>query len=89
MDPKKHWESVYQARDPAEASWFQAEATLSLALIREAAPPRLVILDVGGGSSTLVDGLLARGLPRHHRARHLGGARSTTPGGASAAPHTR
>ena len=61
MDPKQHWESVYRKRDPAQASWYQAEATLSLALIRNAAPPWAVVLDVGGGSSTLVDGLLATG----------------------------
>lgn len=61
MDPKQHWESVYRKRDPAEVSWFQAEATLSLALIREAAPISAHIIDVGGGSSTLVDGLLAAG----------------------------
>jgi SAM-dependent methyltransferase len=64
MDPKQHWESVYRKRDPAEVSWFQAEATLSLALIREAAPASAAVLDVGGGSSTLVDGLLAAGYHR-------------------------
>jgi len=61
MDPKQHWESVYRKRDPVEASWFQAEATLSLTLIRDTAPASAVVLDVGGGSSTLVDGLLAAG----------------------------
>jgi SAM-dependent methyltransferase len=61
MDPKEHWESVYRKRDPGEVSWFQAEATLSLALIRDAAPASAAIIDVGGGSSTLVDGLLAAG----------------------------
>ena len=61
MDPKQHWESVYRARDPAEVSWFQAEATLSLTLIQETTPTSSVVLDVGGGSSTLVDGLLATG----------------------------
>lgn len=64
MDPKQHWESVYRKRDPAEVSWFQAEATLSLALIHEAAPASAAVLDVGGGSSTLVDGLLAAGYHR-------------------------
>ena len=59
---RTHWEQVYQTRRPTEVSWFQAEATLSLELIRAIAPGRgSRIIDVGGGSSTLVDGLVAAG----------------------------
>jgi SAM-dependent methyltransferase len=61
MEPKQHWESMYQERDPAKVSWYQAEATLSLTLIRDHAPISAAVLDVGGGASTLVDGLLAAG----------------------------
>ncbi len=43
-------------------SWFEPEANPSLALIRAACPNRdAAIIDVGGGASTLVDGLLAAG----------------------------
>lgn len=62
MDPKKHWEHVYQTRRPDEVSWFQPEATLSLELIQRVAPSHdSYIVDVGAGASTLVDGLIAAG----------------------------
>jgi ubiquinone/menaquinone biosynthesis C-methylase UbiE len=62
MDPKKHWEQMYRAKAPTEVSWYQPEARLSLDLIRRVAPSRgTSILDVGGGASRLVDGLLDAG----------------------------
>ncbi len=43
-------------------SWFQPEATLSLALIQRVAPGfDSAIVDVGAGASTLVDGLVTTG----------------------------
>ncbi len=65
MDPKEHWERVYRANAPDEVSWFEPEATLSLELIRQAAPALdAAIIDVGAGASTLVDGLLEAGYKR-------------------------
>jgi SAM-dependent methyltransferase len=62
VDSKAHWEHVYQSKRPDQVSWFEPQATLSLALIQQAAPDReSTIVDVGGGASTLVDGLLAAG----------------------------
>lgn len=65
IDRKAHWEQVYAERSPLEVSWYQSEPALSLALIRcsgvSVAEP---IVDVGGGASTLVDGLLAAGYQR-------------------------
>ena len=59
---RAHWETVYRTRLPEQVSWFQPEARLSLELIRSVARgPASRIIDVGGGSSTLVDGLLAGG----------------------------
>jgi SAM-dependent methyltransferase len=61
-DTKAHWEKVYEEKSPEQVSWFQAEAALSLAMIREAVPDLdAAILDVGAGASTLVDGLLGAG----------------------------
>jgi SAM-dependent methyltransferase len=60
--PKEHWQRVYATRAPESLSWFQAEPSLSLEWIEAATPDRdAPILDVGGGASTLVDGLLDRG----------------------------
>jgi len=62
MDRRAHWERVYSDKAPDQVSWFQAEARLSLDLItRSAPPPSASVVDVGGGASRLVDGLLARG----------------------------
>jgi ubiquinone/menaquinone biosynthesis C-methylase UbiE len=62
MNREKHWESIYRAKAPTEVSWYQPEARLSLELIRRVARyPDTPIMDVGGGASTLADGLLASG----------------------------
>ena len=59
---KSHWEKVYEASDPTQVSWYQAEPRVSLHLIEKvAAGFDSPIIDVGGGASTLVDGLLDAG----------------------------
>jgi SAM-dependent methyltransferase len=58
----EHWERIYRTKDPTQASWYQSEPRLSLDLIRRVAPDLSdPIIDVGGGASILVDGLLAAG----------------------------
>lgn len=60
--PREHWQRVYSGRPATEASWYQPEAVRSLAYIEAACPDRRAsIIDVGGGASTLVDGLLDKG----------------------------
>lgn len=62
MDLKSHWEKVYRTKQPEEVSWYSPHLEKSLELIEAAAPERDArIIDVGGGESTLVDDLLARG----------------------------
>ena len=61
---KEHWEKVYTGKSPQSVSWFQPSAETSLRLIRQAAPPTAAIIDVGGGASTLADGLLDAGYRR-------------------------
>lgn len=57
-----HWERIYRTKDPTQVSWYQPQSRLSLDLIRRAAPDlRAPIIDVGGGASTLVDGLIEAG----------------------------
>jgi SAM-dependent methyltransferase len=59
---KGHWERVYRGKAPTEVSWYQREARLSLDLIRRVAPDLdAPVVDVGGGASTLVDGLVDAG----------------------------
>lgn len=56
-----HWNQTYQ-HGAETRSWFQMEAAQSLHMIDLAGAGRDdAIIDVGGGASTLVDGLLARG----------------------------
>jgi SAM-dependent methyltransferase len=62
MARREHWERIYQTRAASDVSWYQPEATVSLDLIRRIAPDLdAPIIDVGGGASTLVDGLLDAG----------------------------
>jgi SAM-dependent methyltransferase len=62
MDRTAHWEQVYRTKATDQVSWFQAEATLSLALIQKLATGHdTPIVDIGAGASVLVDGLLAAG----------------------------
>ena len=57
-----HWEHIYRTKDPTQVSWYQPEPRLSLDLIRRVAPDlEAPIIDVGGGASALVDGLLDAG----------------------------
>ena len=62
MDAKTHWENIYSTKAPDRVSWYRAHLETSLALIERSAHDRSTsIIDVGGGESTLVDDLLARG----------------------------
>jgi SAM-dependent methyltransferase len=62
MDRRSHWQQVYRTKDSTQVSWFQGQADVSCRLIASvAADRRSRIVDVGGGASTLVDGLLAAG----------------------------
>lgn len=62
MDAHTHWEKIYLEKAPDAVSWYRAHLETSLALIEQVAPERAAsIIDVGGGESTLVDDLLARG----------------------------
>src|SRR3954469_3223916 len=62
QDPARHWQTVYETKAPDEVSWFQREPRLSLSLITRVAPSlHARIIDVGGGASTVVDGLISAG----------------------------
>lgn len=62
MQQKDHWEQVYATKAATSVSWFQEHAEQSLRLIAGTGVPLTAnIIDVGGGASTLVDDLLAKG----------------------------
>jgi SAM-dependent methyltransferase len=59
---QEHWTRVYDEKAPSAVSWYQAEPEASLrALERLGVQPSSSLIDVGGGASNLVDGLLSRG----------------------------
>jgi SAM-dependent methyltransferase len=65
LDRQAHWQSVYATKAEREVSWFQEDPAPSLDLIAEAGiSTDDGIIDVGGGASRLVDGLLERGFTR-------------------------
>lgn len=62
MITEDHWESVYAAKSAEEVSWYQEHPERSLRFIQASGIPLTApIIDVGGGSSRLVDLLLRAG----------------------------
>lgn len=62
MDLRAYWDGVYQRHAATEVSWFQADPAVSMRLIDACAlVPEDPLIDVGGGTSRLVDHLLLRG----------------------------
>ena len=62
MSKRDHWEKVYGSKASDAVSWYQPHAARSLRLIQSAEVGKDgVVLDVGGGASTLVDDLLDSG----------------------------
>jgi hypothetical protein len=60
-EAREYWDGVYSRRKPTEVSWFQPSPVVSLAMIEAlGVKTNAPIVDVGGGASTLVDGLLTR-----------------------------
>ena len=62
VEIKKHWETIYQTKQPNEVSWTEEKPAVSLDLIHSFNPSKSAkIIDIGGGDSKLVDYLLAEG----------------------------
>ncbi len=61
-DRRAHWDAAYRDKAPTTRSWFSPRPATSLELIDAAGVlPSARVVDVGGGTSRLVDALLARG----------------------------
>ncbi len=62
IDVKSHWEEIYKTKPSMEVSWYQTRPSLSLKLIEATGIEKgQGIIDVGGGSSMLIDCLLENG----------------------------
>ena len=62
LDRKKHWETVYETKNPEQVSWTQDIPKTSLEFINSFGLDRTAkIIDIGGGDSKLVDYLLEEG----------------------------
>ena len=62
LDRKKHWETVYENKNPDEVSWTQEIPKTSLEFIHSFSLNKTAkIIDIGGGDSKLVDYLLYEG----------------------------
>jgi cyclopropane fatty-acyl-phospholipid synthase-like methyltransferase len=59
---KKHWETVYETKNPNQVSWTQENPKTSLNFIHSFNTNKNAkIIDIGGGDSKLVDFLLDEG----------------------------
>lgn len=62
MSRKDHWENVYKEKSPLEVSWYQSKPSISLSIINSLPLEKDEnLIDVGGGTSTLVDYLIEEG----------------------------
>ena len=58
----RHWNEVYATKAADKVSWFQPRAEMSMRLIEAAGATKdSAIIDIGGGSSVLIDRLLDAG----------------------------
>lgn len=58
---REHWDEVYEAKGDLQTSWFQELPSPSLQLASRHAPSAKSAIDIGGGTSRLVDNLLGEG----------------------------
>src|SRR5688572_12855040 len=65
MNRKQHWETIFGTKQSTQVSWYKPHLDTSLHLIERIAASKMTkaarIIDVGGGTATLVDDLLVTG----------------------------
>jgi SAM-dependent methyltransferase len=65
MNVHEHWEEIYTSRAPVDVSWYEPVPLMSRKLVLEACEQGAEsVIDIGGGSSSLVDELLDLGVKR-------------------------
>ncbi len=59
---KHHWENIYKTKDYKKVGWYQESPEISLELLSKIhAEPSQSVIDVGCGTSVLVDNLIKKG----------------------------
>lgn len=62
MSTQEHWQTLYSEKSDRETSWYQQNAAMSLHLIQASGIAKdAAVIDVGAGTSVLVDDLLRNG----------------------------
>lgn len=63
MSRQQHWDTVYSTKTEDQLSWHQDAPAISLAMMQQAGiTPDTSVIDIGGGTSRIVDSLLEMGL---------------------------
>ena len=63
MSKRDHWETIYSHKVETDLSWHQDDPSVSLELMQEAGlTPETSVIDIGAGTSRVVDRLLSLGL---------------------------
>lgn len=63
MNDKIHWNAVYSRKAEAQLSWHQSDPSTSLEFMEEAGLTAATsVIDIGAGTSRVVDALISRGL---------------------------
>jgi hypothetical protein len=60
-DKQAHWSQVYATKAADSVSWFQENPATSIEMVQHSTPAPAQIIDVGAGTSYLVDTLIDRG----------------------------
>ncbi len=61
-NPENHWNTVYESKDDAQLGWFESNPATTIELIEKATLAKdAKILNVGAGTTTLIDALLEKG----------------------------
>jgi SAM-dependent methyltransferase len=61
LGDSEHWDRVYTTNPSSKLSWHDESHTVSLSFIHRYASPGSSVIDIGGGSSTLVPSLVEQG----------------------------
>lgn len=63
MSDQKHWNAVYSRKEEDQLSWHQSDPSVSLELMQQVGLSTATsVIDVGAGTSRVVDALIFKGL---------------------------